>query len=260
MNLPEPRLAGRVAVITGAGGQPGRGIAQHFAREGAILVLVDDDAAEGARSADAAGALARFVLVGPCDQARLTAAIDAAAREHGRLDILVNAAGPRGAATPLHEKTGAQFGAALERHLYEPLWAMQAAFAHMRGRGGRILNVGSIYGDNLHRYIADYAAATEALKALTRSAAAEWGNDGVLVNMLLPTVDDEAWRAYAAANAEDVEPLLSLVALERFGDPVEDIGGAALFLVSDLNGYITGHVVHADGGYHMAAPVYRPSP
>lgn len=134
------------------------------------------------------------------------------------------------------------------------------AFPHMREQGGKIINLGSVYGDNVHRFVGDYDAATEGLKGLTRSAAAEWGQYDILVNLLVATVDNEAWREHLRQHEAEVTPLLNLVPLRRMGDPEEDIGGAALFLASDLGSYISGHVVHADGGYHMAGPAYSPRP
>jgi len=74
----------------------------------------------------------------------------------------------------------------------------------------------------------------------------------------MPTVDSERFRAYREQHREAVDRTVSLIPLQRFGDPVEDIGGAAVYLVSDDSRYITGYTVHADGGYHMAGPVYVP--
>ncbi len=231
------RLAYRVCIITGGAGEPGAGIGRRFAREGATVVFIDEN-----------------------DRAALTSAVDRVVQTHGRLDILVNAAGPVGAPAAFADRTDAAFQTALDRCLFTAIWAMQAALPHLRERGGRIINLGSVYGDNVHRFIADYDAATEALKGLTRSAAAEWGRYEILVNLLVATVDDEAWRDHAERHAEEVMPLLDLVPLRRMGDPEEDVGGAALFLASDLGSYINGHVIHADGGYHMAGPVYMPAP
>ena len=234
---PGARLAGRVCIITGGPGEPGAGIGRRFAREGATVVFIDEN-----------------------DQGAVTSAIDRVVRIHGRLDILVNAAGPVGPPAAFVDKTDADFRTALDRCLFTALWAMQAALPHLRERGGRIINLGSVYGDNVHRFIADYDAATEALKGLTRSAAAEWGRYDILVNLLVATVDDDAWRKHAERHADEVAPLLALVPLQRMGDPEEDVGGAALFLASDLGSYVNGHVIHADGGYHMAGPAYMPAP
>jgi NAD(P)-dependent dehydrogenase (short-subunit alcohol dehydrogenase family) len=124
--------------------------------------------------------------------------------------------------------------------------------------GGRVLNVGSVYGENVAEYIGAYTAAAEALRGLTRTAAQEWGRHGILVNLLMPTVDSERFRSYCEQHLTQVDTTLPLVPLQRFGDPVEDIGGAAVYLVSDDSRYITGYTIHADGGYHMAGPVYVP--
>jgi NAD(P)-dependent dehydrogenase (short-subunit alcohol dehydrogenase family) len=151
------------------------------------------------------------------------------------------------------------FEQSLSVGLYGTLWAMLAVLPAMRARGGgRIINIGSIYGDNVSEYIGDYNAATAAVHGLTRTAAMEWGRHNILVNVLMPTVDSAAFRDYCARHADDIAQPLTLIPLGRFGDAERDIGGAALFLVGPHGSYITGQVVHADGGYHMAGPVYVP--
>lgn len=251
------QLENRIALIVGAGREPGRGIARRYAREGAQLLLIDRDAA--ALAALRAELGARTAAAEPADAPALTAAIATLVDAAGGVDILVNAALEEPAWTRLEALRDADFDHALRQGFYSALAAMRAVRPHLLARGGgRIVNVGSIYGENVAEYIGGYAAAAEALRALTRTAAQEWGRDGILVNLLMPTVDDERFRAYRARDAENVDMKLSLVALQRFGDPVEDIGGAAVYLVSDDSAYITGYTIHADGGYHMAGPVYVP--
>ncbi len=250
------QLDNRIALIVGAGREPGRGIARRYAREGAQLLLIDRDAK--ALSALQAELGARVVTADPSERETLQAAINSLVAT-GRIDILVNAALEEPVWARLETLTDADVDGALRQGFYSALWAMRAVLPRMREQGGgRILNVGSIYGENVAEYIGGYAAAAEALRALTRTAAQEWGRDGVLVNLLMPTVDGERFQAYRARHAADVEMKLPLIAMQRFGDPVEDVGGAAVYLVSDDSAYITGYTIHADGGYHMAGPVYVP--
>lgn len=248
-------LEGKIALIVGAGREPGRGIARRFAREGASLRLIDRDAAALRALAVELGSDCRCFHADPVDREALSTAVASA----GDVDILVNAAAEEPQWTRLEELPHEAFTVAFARGFHAALWAMRTALPGMRARGGgRILNLGSIYGENVAEYIGAYSAAAEALRGLTRTAAQEWGADGILVNVLMPSVDSERFRAYCERNADYVDKALPLVALQRFGDPVEDIGGAAVFLAGDDGRYITGSTIHADGGYHMAGPVYVP--
>lgn len=250
-------LENKVALVVGAGRHPGLGIAQRYAREGAKLLLIDREAKALKAQADA---LAASVFVAaPGDKSALLSAIARALAVHGRIDILVNAAAEAPAWQRFEELSDADYDAAFAQGFSAARWAMLAVLPSMREQGGgRILNLGSIYGENVAEYIGAYAAAAEALRALTRTAAQEWGADGILVNVLMASVDDERFRAYAQRQAEHVDRTLPLVALQRFGDPVEDVGGAAVLLAGEDGRYITGYTIHADGGYHMAGPVYVP--
>ena len=250
-------LENKVALIIGAGRHPGLGIAQRYAREGAKLLLIDRDAGALSTQADVLGASA-FVAE-PGDKNALVNAIKEAIAVHGRVDILVNAAAEAPRWQRLEAIDDAGYDAAFAQGFSAARWAMLAVLPSMREQGGgRILNLGSVYGENVAEYIGAYAAAAEALRALTRTAAQEWGSDGILVNVLMASVDDERFRDYAKRHAQQVEGTLPLVALQRFGDPVEDVGGAAVLLAGEDGRYITGYTIHADGGYHMAGPVYVP--
>jgi NAD(P)-dependent dehydrogenase (short-subunit alcohol dehydrogenase family) len=251
------QLQDKLVLIVGAAREPGRGIARRYAREGAKLLLIDRDAAAGKALAHELGAA--FFHADTSDRNALLAAIAQATAGVGRLDILVNAAAEEPQWTRLEELPDSAFEQGFAQGFYAALWAMRAVRPLMLANGGgRIVNLGSVYGENVAEYIGAYCAAAEALRALTRTAAQEWGADNILVNVLMPTVDSERFRAYREQHRESVDQILSLVALQRFGDPVEDIGGAAVYLASDDSRYITGYTLHADGGYHMAGPVYVP--
>ena len=252
-------LENKVALVVGAGRHPGLGIAQRFAREGAKLLLIDRDAEVLKACSDALDANTNTFTADPGDKNVLLTAIDQAIAVHGRIDILVNAAAEPPRWQRLEDLNDANYEAAFVQGFSAARWAMLAVLPSMRAHGGgRILNLGSIYGENVAEYIGAYSAAAEALRALTRTAAQEWGVDGILVNVLMASIDDERFCDYAKQHAQQVEGTLPLVALQRFGDPVEDIGGAAVMLAGEDGRYITGYTIHADGGYHMAGPVYVP--
>lgn len=259
------QLQQQTAIIIGAGREPGRGIAQRFAREGASLWLIDRDAEALAVTQSRIGAAAACCVLqaDPANRAQLVAAVGQALQQAqaltGRLDILVNAGLEEQPWARLEDLPDAAFEQAMAQGSYAALWAMKAVLPTLKAQAsGSILNVGSVYGENVAEYIGAYNMAGDALKALTRTSAQEWGEFGIRVNMLMATVDDERFRAYAENHHELVGKTLPLVAMQRFGDPVEDVGGGALFLCSDDAQYLTGYVIHADGGYHMAGPVYVP--
>ena len=251
-------LENKIALVVGAGRHPGLGIAQRYAREGAKLLLIDRDANALNAHADALGA--KSFVADPGDKRDFLKAIDQAIAVHGRVDILVNAAAEAPRWQRLEDLDDADYDAAFAQGFSAARRAMLAVLPGMREHGGgRILNLGSIYGENVAEYIGAYSAAAEALRALTRTAAQEWGVDGILVNVLMASVDDERFRDYAKQHTRQVEGTLPLVALQRFGDPVEDVGGAAVLLAGEDGRYITGYTIHADGGYHLAGPVYVPT-
>jgi NAD(P)-dependent dehydrogenase (short-subunit alcohol dehydrogenase family) len=104
-----------------------------------------------------------------------------------------------------------------------------------------------------------YNTAKEALRALTRTAAVEWGPWNVRCNVICPAAATEAYVAFRAANPETAAEMLEENPLGRMGDPEEDIGGAALFLASDDAIYVTGNTLYVDGGGHVNGVSWRPA-
>jgi len=254
-----PRLAGRVALVTGAAQGVGRGIARRFAREGAAVVVADIDVAGGEAVASSLGPLgaagARFVATDVTDRDAVQAMVDATVAELGGLDILVNNAQWVAPKVPLLEKTDDMLARTLDTGLWATFRAMQAAAPVMRGRGGgRIVNLCSLIGLSGAPLYADYAAAKEAIRGLTRVAANEWAADGILVNALAPVARTPAVDRYAADHPDAVAAAERANPLGRLGDPEDDIGGAALFLASDDARYVTGITLFVDGGAHLLRP------
>ena len=256
-------LKGRVAAISGATGSIGRGIAMRFARAGAELALIDHDAAEGAtlaRKIAATGGKCRFIQADFAARGEAQRAIDEAAAAFGRLDILVNSNWSRTPWRPLLEKDEEDFRAALELGLFGALRSMRAAVPHMRKvGGGRIINIAAPYGHTSLVNIADAVTVGYSLQGLTRAAAAEWGQYQILTNLLVPSlVDIPEFQQYRAQNPAYVDALIGMMPLRRLGDPIEDIGGAALLLACDEGCFITGHPIYADGGQFMNPATFKP--
>jgi NAD(P)-dependent dehydrogenase (short-subunit alcohol dehydrogenase family) len=125
--------------------------------------------------------------------------------------------------------------------------------------GGSIINVCSLNGVNAHMFTMHYNTAKEALRALTRTAAVEWGPFGVRCNVICPAAATEAYVAFRDANPETAAAMLVEKPLGRMGDPEEDIGGAALFLASDDSIYVSGNTLFVDGGGHVNGVYWRPA-
>lgn len=259
------RLDGRVAVIAGGAEGVGRGIALRFAREGAKVVIVDADDAKAQftmRAFAAIPAEGKHIAADPGVKADIETAVQQAGDAYGRIDILVNAVEHDAPATPLEalddDSLARTFERTLARELHSPLWAMRAVLPHMKNQGGgHILNIVSLFGDSTWRSLGDYNAASEAMKALTRTAAEEWGPYGILVNAILPAADTLAWQRYRVQQPERADQLVKNSPLGRMGDPERDIGGAAMFLVGESGRFITGHMVFADGGQHLTPSPYE---
>lgn len=261
MSAGERRLAGKVAVIL-AGGQPiARGIAIRYAREGALVAILDGDEAAGRETATLAGGDARFLPAATTDRSALFAAISDIGNAQDRIDILViggeDAPAPADWA-PLEKKSDTAMRAALDQDMMGSFWAMQAAFPYMKGEGGSIICLFSPFGEYASQHVGDHMAGRWGMVGLARTAAHEWGRHQIRVHSLVPLADTPAFRAYRERDPERVDARIQDTALRRMGDVIDDIGGAAVFLGSDDTRFLTGQMVYADGGDFMTAPVFEP--
>ena len=178
------RLEGRTVIVTGAASGIGRAIALGASGDGAVVVAVDiDDAGLSTLGAEA-GIVVHHADV--TDERQVRTAVDRAASETGRVDVLVNNAGVAGRGTIETSATGA-FEHTVAVHLFGALYGMRAALPHMRAqRFGRIVNVLSRAAEVAAPDGVAYSAAKAALFAVTRAAAKEVAGDGILVNGLIP--------------------------------------------------------------------------
>jgi NAD(P)-dependent dehydrogenase (short-subunit alcohol dehydrogenase family) len=128
------------------------------------------------------------------------------------------------------------------------LWAMQAVFPYMKEGGGKIINFGSGNGIGAMKGTAAYNATKEAIRSLTRTAAAEWGRYNIMVNVIIPTITTDSARDFLSNRPGIEEKLTAQIPLRRMGDVDRDIGPVAVFLASSDSDFITGQALHVDGG------------
>ncbi len=249
----ERNLEGRVALVTGAGSGIGMAIARAFAREGAVVSIVDRDQARAeavATTINSASGSALGLYADVSNAQDVQAAVTKTVDELGRLDILVNNAGIILQATVL-DMTEQQWDRVLTNNLKSCFLCSQAAARHMvaRGTGGRIINVSSIHAQLSEPNAAAYTAAKGGMEAFSRTLATELAPHKITVNCLAPgaTYTDLTTPMYT----ETVKrALMERIPLKEIAQP-EWIAAGAVFLASDAARYMTGQVLTIDGGYTM---------
>ncbi len=256
-------LQGRVAVVTGAGQGVGEGIARCLARAGALVVVAEINEENGRRVAQELGGIGGsgyFIHTDIGSQTSVTGMVRETIERFGRLDILVNNAYPTGSGpVRLEQRPLDGFGKALSAGFESVWWSMKAAFDTMQAQQyGRIINICSLNGVNAHPFTADYNAAKEAVRALSRTAAREWARHGICVNIICPAAVTPAYRYFEKLDPENCALMLKQNPMGRMGDPEEDIGPVALFLASEGARYFTGNTLFADGGGHINGVSWEP--
>lgn len=238
------RLNGKVAIVTGAGRGIGRATAKVFAEEGAKVAVVSrtaENVAGVVAEIQAAGGTALGVVCDIADPDQIKSAVEKVVAEYGRIDILVNNAfDPSAVFSSVLDLSTEQLQRNLEMGPIAYLRMMQACYLHLKASGeGRVINFASLAGVIGLQGYAPYNMAKEAVRALTRSAAREWGADKITVNNVMPVAD--TWGAAANAPAPTN-------ALGRYGSPEEDIAPVVLFLASKDAQFLTGYSLTPDGG------------
>ncbi len=236
------RLAGRVAVITGAASGLGAACAERFAREGAVVASLD--VTPGAQAAEE-----HLVDVG--DEVAVAAAVDAVVQHLGRLDVVVNCAGVAGGG-PVHLLDAGEWARVLRVNLTGTYLVCKHALRHLVAqRSGTIINFASIEGLEGTEGGSAYNASKGGVVLLTKNLAIDYGRFGIRVNCVCPgfietpmfesVMGSEAMAQYRDRYRDEHK-------LGRFGRP-DEIAGATLFLASDDASFVSGHALVVDGGF-----------
>lgn len=242
-------LAGKVAIVTGAGQGVGRGIATALAKRGAKLALVGRTLSKVEEVAADLGPDAAAFQCDIKDGDAITATAAAVAERFGGIDILVNNAQevPLG---PLLKVSDDAFQAGFESGPLATMRFMKACYPHMVARGGgTIINLASSAAVrwDMTNYGA-YAAVKQAIRSLTRAAAAEWGIDNIRALTIAPHAKSPGLKHWIETNPEEAEAFFRTIPLRRVGECEEDIGNAVAALCGSDLSYLTGATIPLDGG------------
>jgi NAD(P)-dependent dehydrogenase (short-subunit alcohol dehydrogenase family) len=242
------RLAGMNAIIVGGSSGIGASIAEGYAHEGARVGIIGRrhekvDAALGSlrkRYPAAVGRAADMRGKQACSDT-----IDAVARELGSLDILVNSQGIT-VIKPSAELDEAGYLSVIDTNLNSVFFCCQAAYPHMRKKGGAIISIASIAGHRGWPLAAPYAASKHAVLAFTRTLATEWAAENIRVNSISPGYFRT--ELTSALSPERVALATSRTPMGRFGE-LDELVGASVFLASKDASYVTGADIAVDGGF-----------
>jgi 3-oxoacyl-[acyl-carrier protein] reductase len=244
-------LKDHVAIVTGGARGIGKAISQSLAQDGAHLVISDVNLGEAKETADLLASSGRRCLAveaNVTDGKAVAAMVDQTVREFGRIDILINNAGITRDGLLLRMKEE-DWDLVLNVNLKGAFHCTKSVLPLMsKQRSGRIVNIASIVGVMGNAGQANYAASKAALIGFTKSVAREYASRGITANAVAPGFIDTAMTQNLSAEVR--EGLMNQIPLGRLGTP-QDIAHAVRFLVSEEAGYITGHVLHVNGGMLM---------
>jgi 3-oxoacyl-[acyl-carrier protein] reductase len=236
-------LDGKVALVTGASRGIGLAIAEQLLKDGARVIGTSTSEA-GAAKVPGIGKVLDVRDAAQCDRL-----VEEIAKEHGDIAVLVNNAGITRDNLALRMKDE-DWDAVLDTNL-RAVWLLSRKVIRpmMKARWGRIINITSVVGASGNPGQANYAAAKAAVVGMTKSLARELGSRNITVNCVAPGfIDTDMTRALSD---EQKKALLGQIPLGRLGTP-QDVAAAVAYLASPGGGYVTGAVLHVNGGMYMS--------
>jgi len=247
------RLDNKVAIVTGGARGIGKGVATALVKAGAKVLIVDREQQLGQATEAELQVLgdAGFLQFDLCAHDRLDEVVDAAIARFGQLDVLVNAA-QAAQLLPLAETSNEVMKLPFDTGFWPTFILMRAAYPHLARSKGSVVNFATGAAFDAIPTQGAYNAAKEAIRAISKVAANEWGPEGVRVNIVCPFANSPGVQAWKDHAPEAYEIQISKVSLRRIGDCETDIGAAVVFLASEAAGYITGQTLMVDGGQTKA--------
>jgi NAD(P)-dependent dehydrogenase (short-subunit alcohol dehydrogenase family) len=244
------RLKGKVALITGADSGIGRAVAALFAREGADIAIVylceDEDAEKSKRIVEDEGRKAITIRGDIGSKDFCDSVVRRTVEELGRLDILVNNAGEQHSDKKIADITEDQLRRTFQTNIFGMFFLTQAALPHLK-KGASILNTTSVTTYKGSAHLLDYASTKGAIVAFTRSLAKNLVKDGIRVNAVAPGPIWTPLNPYGGAEPGAIKDFGKDTPMGRPGQPNE-VAPSFLFLACDDASYMTGQVLHPDGG------------
>ncbi len=241
-------LAGRVALVTGATRGIGSAIAQQLAAAGAFVVGTATSESGAAKISEVLGEKGRAMVLDVTDAQALTNTVDEIVKTYGKIDILVNNAGITRDMLAMRMSDEA-WDAVVATNMTAVFQLTRAVMRPMmKARFGRIINITSVVGAMGNAGQANYSAAKAGVVAMSKSVAREVSSRGITVNCIAPGfIDTDMTKDLPE---EHKKALLAQIPAQRLGK-TDDIAAAAVFLASEPAGYITGTVLHVNGGMFM---------
>jgi NAD(P)-dependent dehydrogenase (short-subunit alcohol dehydrogenase family) len=240
-----------VVLITGALTGIGRATAVAFAKEGAKLIVSgrrEDAGQQLATELRKLGAEAEFIRADVRHDDDVRDLVERTVARYGRLDVAVNNAGTEGNPGPVTEQTVETYTATFDTNVLGVILSLKHEVRAMQGQGsGSIINISSTYGHEGAAGASVYAGSKHAVEGITRSVAREIAKSGIRVNSVAPGPTDTGMLTRFTRTPENKAALAAGVPLGRLGLS-EEVARAIVFIASDEASFITGHVLHVDGG------------
>jgi NAD(P)-dependent dehydrogenase (short-subunit alcohol dehydrogenase family) len=242
----------RAAIVTGGARGIGKGMATALLKAGFSVTITDiregtlRETSEEFSNLAGAGHLA--VVADGRDDDAVANAVTQTVDTFGRIDLLINNAQTSVNGVPMVDQSVEDLMLGVDGGLFASFRYMKLCHPHLKATHGSVINFGSQAGLIGNWGMVGYNIAKEGIRALTRSAAREWGPDDINVNCIIPGMVTPGASAFAERNPEHAEASLAAIPMGRLGDPETEAGALAVFLASPGGHYITGETISIDGG------------